>query len=219
MTTSKKQQFKAQRAKKQRNDRIILGVIVLAAVVLFGLLVLPNLLPKPTIERPNAVGMAMGNPNAPIKIEQFSDFRCSHCADYSINMEPDIIKQYIATGKVYMKYMPYALLGPASNLAAEAAYCANDQGKFWQFHDILFANQVNYTVANLVNFANQAKVDTKTFQACLEGGTYKQKVLDDAAYATSKKVEGTPSFLVNTRLVYSNELKAAIELELANAPK
>jgi len=216
---SRRQQIKAQRVKKQRNNRLILGIIILAALVLFGLLVLPNLLPKPTIERPNAIGMAMGDPNAPVKIEQFSDFRCSHCADYSINMEPDIIKQYIATGKVYMKYMPFALLGPASNLAAEAAYCANDQGKFWQFHDILFANQVNYTTANLVKFAGEAKADTKTFQTCLESGQYKQKVLDDAAYATSKKVEGTPSFMVNTRLVYSNELKGAIELELANTVK
>ena len=216
---SRRQQIKAQRVKKQRNNRLILGIIILAALVLFGLLVLPNLLPKPTIERPNAIGMAMGDPNAPVKIEQFSDFRCSHCADYSINMEPDIIKQYIATGKVYMKYMPFALLGPASNLAAEAAYCANDQGKFWQFHDILFANQVNYTTANLVKFAGEAKADTKTFQTCLESGQYKQKVLDDAAYATSKKVEGTPSFMVNTRLVYSNELKGAFELELANTVK
>jgi len=216
---SRRQQIKAQRVKKQRNNRLILGIIILGALVLFGLLVLPNLLPKPTIERPNAIGMAMGDPNAPVKIEQFSDFRCSHCADYSINMEPDIIKQYIATGKVYMKYMPFALLGPASNLAAEAAYCANDQGKFWQFHDILFANQVNYTTANLVKFAGEAKADTKTFQTCLESGQYKQKVLDDAAYATSKKVEGTPSFMVNTRLVYSNELKGAIELELANTVK
>ena len=103
---SKRQHIKAQRVKKQRNDKLILGGIIAAALVLFGLLVLPNLLPKPVITRPNVQGLAMGDPNAPVKIEQFSDFLCSHCADYALNTEEEIVKNYVATGKVYMKFIP-----------------------------------------------------------------------------------------------------------------
>lgn len=216
---SKRKVIKTQRANKQRNEKWILIGIIAAAVILVGILILPNLLPAPSIERPKAQGMAFGDPNAPVKIEQFSDFQCSHCADYALNMEPEIIKAFVTSGKVYMKFVPMAFLGDGSALSAEAAYCANDQNKFWDYHDVLFKNQANFNSTNLLSLASTAKLDTKAFRECLDSGKYKQKVQDDKTYAGTKKVEGTPSFLVNNQLVYRDTLKLTIELALANLPK
>ncbi len=216
---SKRQHIKAQRVKKQRNDKLILAGIIAAALVLFGLLILPNLLPKPVIARPNVQGLAMGDPNAPVKIEQFSDFLCSHCADYALNTEEEIVKNYVATGKVYMKFIPTPFMGEGSTLSAEGSYCASDQGKFWEYHDILFQNQANFTLARLVTLAGNAKLDTAAFRVCMESGKYKQQVTDDLVYAGTKNVTGTPSFMVNTQLVYRDTLKLTIDLELANLGK
>ncbi len=217
---SKRQHIKAQRQQKKRNDKLILVGIVVVALVLFGLLILPNLLPKAAISRPNVQGLAMGNPNAPVKVEQFSDFLCSHCADYALNTEAEIVKEYIATGKVYMKYIPTPFMGESSVLAAEGSYCASDQNKFWEFHDVLYQNQSNYTVTSLVTLAGRAKLDKTTFKTCLESGKYKQQVTDDLAYAGTKGVTGTPSFLINdSQPVFRDALELTIDLELVKLGK
>lgn len=216
---SKRQRIRAQRAQKQRNNKLIVIGIIIGAVILVGLLILPNILPKPTIARPNVQGMAMGDPNAPVKIEQFSDFLCSHCADYALNMEESIVKDYIATGKVYMKFIPTPFMGEGSTLAAEGAYCASEQGKFWEYHDVVFQNQANFTLARLVTLAGVAKLDTTAFRNCMDSNKYEQQIKDDLIYAGTKNVTGTPSFLVNTQLVYRDVLKLTIDLELANLGK
>ena len=90
---------------------------------------------------PLADGNQMGNPDALVKIVLYSDFQCVYCMNYWKETEPLIIENYIEMGQVYYEYRSFGdFLGPESATAAEAAYCAGDQGQFWRYHDILFLN-------------------------------------------------------------------------------
>ncbi len=83
----------------------------------------------------------MGNKNAPVTIIEFADFQCPYCERWFKDVEPGIIKNYVNTGKAKLAFINYAILGQDSVAAAEGAYCANEQGKFWQYHDYLYSHQ------------------------------------------------------------------------------
>ena len=90
--------------------------------------------------RPETNGLTMGNPEAKIVVEEFSDFQCIACYRFWTNFEPEFIEKYVATGDVLFKYVPFSFIGNESFQAAEAAYCAEEQGRFWDYHDMLFLN-------------------------------------------------------------------------------
>lgn len=143
-----------------------------------------------------------GDQNAPVTLVEFGDFQCHFCARFATQTESQIYEQYIATGKVNMVFKHFAWYGPDSQTAAIASQCANDQGKFWEFHDILYQNQgeINSGWAskeNLKKFASQVEgLDRTQFDSCLDGGKYKSYVESDKALATSLGFEGTPGFIV-----------------------
>ena len=101
--------------------------------------------------RPQAQGLSMGDPNAPVKVEEYGDFQCPACRIFHESQEGQLIEKYIKTGLVYFTYTPFSFIGDESVKAAEAAYCAADQGKFWEYHDMLYANQ---TAENKGDFAD-----------------------------------------------------------------
>lgn len=218
--TSKKEVFRLQRRKQQQKERIIMiSVIGIVALAVAAILIIPNLpvdvgnytRPEP-INRPLKSGMTLGDPNATVKVEEYSDFKCVHCADFWENQEPELLTDYINTGKIFFKYVPMSFLSPESNTAAEAAYCANDQGKFWEFHDYIFANfGASLTKPLLRAFAQDLKLDMEEFDRCFDRGKYRQQVLDDLAYAKGKGVTATPTFDVNGILVNRGELIAKID--------
>ena len=154
---------------------------------------------------------------------EYASFTCPHCAHFHETVFFDLKKNYIDTGKVHFTYVPFSFLGPESLQAAEAAYCAMDQGKFWDFHDILFANQAgenagNYSDSKLKGFAQQLKLDTAAFNACFDANTHEQKVLDNLEYGRGKGVNATPYFIVNDGTpVDMNALEAAVDAALAAA--
>lgn len=84
---------------------------------------------------------AQGNANAPVTIVEFADFQCPFCERFYTQTEKQIIDTYVKTGKAKFIFRNYAFLGPDSTTAAEAAYCANEQGKFWQFHNFMYEHQ------------------------------------------------------------------------------
>ena len=217
---SKREEIKARRKREQRKQQLVPIVLIsLAAIVLVVLLVLPNLLPKSINNRPLENGTNMGNPDAAVVVEEFADFQCPSCAYFFNDYEPNIVKNYVSTGKIYFKFVPFSFLGPESVAAAEAAYCANDQGKFWEYHDTLYVNQRGenqgwFSTARLVDFANSLNLDTTTFKTCLDTEKYKQQVQDDLDYGKQKGIDRTPSFLVNGRLVYADTVTAVIESEV-----
>jgi protein-disulfide isomerase len=216
---SNREEVKARLARQERQKLIPIVLIALAAIAVVAILIVPTLTPK-IGTRPQARGLSMGDPNAPVKVQEFADFQCPACGDFTTNMEPQIVKDYVSTGKVYFTYTPFSFLGPESFAAAEAAYCAADQEKFWEYHDTLYANQRGenqgwFSTARLTSFASNLNLNVDTFKQCLEGGKYKQKVQDDVTAGTASKINSTPSFLVNGRLVHSDTLDAMIKTELA----
>jgi len=157
-TNSQREKLRSQRkAASRKTTTIIIIVIAAIALIVFGVQMLLNQ-PVETSKLPNQDGFALGDPNAPVKVEEFSDFRCSHCKDFSENMEPDFIEQYVNTGKVYLKFYNFPFLAEDSTAAAEAAYCAADQNAFWQYKTQLFTYNTYtgaYTESNLIDYAKK----------------------------------------------------------------
>ncbi len=191
---SKRQELRDKRVQEERTQRIlmIVGVAVIAIAVALAL-ILPNLTPvgeivaHPPMNRPQVKFNAMGDPNAPVKIIEYSDFQCPYCAQFTTQTEQKIIDAYVATGKVYFEYRSFGKwVGQESVRAAEAAYCAGDQEKFWEMHDIIFANQKgenkgDFSDKYLTALAQNIGLDMTKFNDCFNGGKYAEKVSQDGA--------------------------------------
>ena len=112
-----------------------------------------------------------------------------------------IREQYVDTGKVQFVYKHFAILGPESVQSAEASECAAEQGKFWDFHDLIFADQntarSSLNQDKLVELAGQIELDTEAFAECLSSGKYNQQIARESQTVQSLGVRGTPGFLVN----------------------
>jgi protein-disulfide isomerase/protein-S-isoprenylcysteine O-methyltransferase Ste14 len=148
-------------------------------------------------------GPTLGNANAPVTIVEFSDFQCSFCRKFWADTLPKLKDTYIKQDKVRFIYRHFAILGKFSEQAAMAAECAGEQGKFWEYHDKLFANQggLAFTEPKLNQYAQELKVNVRTFGQCLDSGRYRQKVEGETAVAISLRARGTPTFFVNGRLM------------------
>ena len=224
---SKRQEMRVKRAQQERTQQIliIVGVAVIALAVAL-ILILPTLKPVGTIvdagkiNRPQVNFNAMGDPNAPVKIIEYSDFQCPYCARFVKDTEQQLIDTYIATGKVYFEYHSFGeFIGTESARAAEAAYCAGDQGKFWELHDTIFANQTGENVGafndkRLTAFAEKIGVDKALFNDCFNNGKYKTMVTQDGAEARAAGVKATPSFVVNGKLVEGAQPFSAFQTEI-----
>ena len=144
-----------------------------------------------------------GNPNAKIKIIEFGDFRCPFCDRFFKETLPQLQKDYIDTGKVSFYFRHYQFLGPASVVAGNAAECANEQGKFWDFHNYLYQNQPPesdtslYTTDKLSAIAGQLGLNADQFKSCLDSKKYDKNVSDDLAAGQKAGVNGTPTVFIN----------------------
>lgn len=148
-------------------------------------------------------GPTKGEANAPLIIVEFSDFQCSFCRRFWRETLPRIEERYIRTGKVRFVYRHLAMLGPMSVQAAEAAECAHAQGKFWPYHDRLFetAGPFAFTMARLKEYARDVGLDGEDFDRCLMAGTFRQKVRNETMVGQFIGARGTPTFLINGKLL------------------
>ena len=142
-----------------------------------------------------------GNQNAEISIVEFGDYQCTFCYKFHQNTLNTIQSDYIDSGKINYVYRDFPLNGSDSILAAEAAYCANDQENYWQYHNLLFENWAGentgwITMNSLTQFAIDLKLDTNEFKNCLTSHKYYQKVIDNENYAKKININATPSFLI-----------------------
>ncbi len=226
---SKREEIRNRRNQSQRRQKFLLiGIIGAFALVMAAVLIIPNLpkdlgdingLPEGLVF-PNANENTLGNPNAKVVVEEFADFQCPWCAKYATEMEQEIIQKYVSTDQVYYRFIPFSFIGKESFDAAEAAYCAMDQGKFWEYREIVFANHNGenggwYTTDRLNAFAARLNMNTADFEKCLSSGKYSKKVEDDVVYSKSKGVSSTPSFIINGKLVSMSELAQTIDEALA----
>lgn len=215
-TLTKRQAVRDKRRQQQRRQRLIVLLVVIgAALIISGLLILPSLLPAGDIvqitpqSRPMAEGRNLGDPDAPVKIEVFEDFQCPSCRSYSEQIEPQVIETYVTTGKVYYTFRHFPFLDDnqlrkESDQAANASMCAAEQGRFWDYHDILFANwngenQGAFLDHRLVAFAEALGLDMAAFNACFEENRYKAEIDADRALGDELGVSGTPTVFVNRK--------------------
>lgn len=144
-----------------------------------------------------------GDKNAKVKIIEFADLRCPFCEQFFKESEPQIIKDYVDSGKAVFYFRHFAFLGDASTLAANATECANEQGKFWEMHDYLYKNQPPesdtsmYTVDNLTQVAGNLGMNTENFRSCLSTNKYQKNVDKDMSEGQTAGVSGTPTLFVN----------------------
>lgn len=165
----------------------------------------PPAQPQPAPDEPSRVSVSAdddpswGPADAPVTIVEFSDFQCPYCARVA-----PTIKQIKETygDSVRIVYRDYPLpMHENAQKAAEAAECADDQGTFWEYHDMLFANQGALDAASLKRYAGELELNTAEFDSCLDSGKHADEVRKDMAEGSSYGVSGTPAFFVNGILV------------------
>ena len=145
----------------------------------------------------------LGDKKAPVTIVEFSDFQCPYCARFRQQTFDQIKQEYIDTGKVRFVYrdFPLSSIHPMAQKAAEAAECADEQNKFWEYHDGIFANQASLSIDNMKKWAKDLGLDSSKFNSCLDSEKYANEVRNDLSDATKTGGQGTPYFLVgNTQL-------------------
>jgi protein-disulfide isomerase len=139
-----------------------------------------------------------GNQNAKVTLIEFTDYQCPFCARHLNQTAPQIDKEYIQTGKVkyVMRDFPIPSLHPQAFKGHEAAHCAGEQGKYWEMHGRLFANQKAMSPKDLSAHAEALALELPKFQQCLDSGKYAAKVSKDQAEGQKAGVIGTPSFFL-----------------------
>jgi protein-disulfide isomerase len=204
---SKRQILREKRQRDQQRNRIIsIGAMVVGALLVAWILIAslkpPKVADVVTFERPKVDFNATGDPNAPITITEYSDFQCPYCKRFSDETEKQLVETYAAGGQIRFVYRSFGLfIGQESQDSAEAAYCAGDQGKFWDFHDILFANHTgenvnDYTNIKLDAFAKKLGLDMTAFDSCRSSGKYTSRVTQDGIDGQAAGITATPSFVL-----------------------
>jgi protein-disulfide isomerase len=167
---------------------------------------------------------SIGPEDAPVVIVEYSDFQCPYCQQFAAGPGRQIKQDYVDKGQVRFVYRNMAFIGTESLWAAEASECANEQGRFWDYHDKLFEEQAGENVGafsreNLKRFAAELELDTQQFTQCLDSDKYKDKVQQETDEAGRLGVRSTPALFVNGRLIENGSnyqvLQAAIETALA----
>ncbi len=164
-----------------------------------------------------AEGPSKGSDKAPVTIVEFSDFECPYCVKAEETVK-QVMKEY--EGKVRLVYRDFPLpFHPNAQKAAEAAHCAGDQGKYWEMHEKLFANQQKLKVSDLKDHAKGVGLDPVKFEKCLESGEKATLVEKNKKAGAEVGVQGTPAFFVNGILLSGaqpfSEFKSVIDKELA----
>lgn len=201
---------------------IIAGILIAGAILLKGnsAPTASNGIPLTTLTPVSAQDRTLGNPKAKVTLIMYEDFQCPFCGavtgleldsvsmkplmDYLKKNNPDwtpfmpgIISDYVKKGTVLFVYRDFTFLGPESVQSAEAARCAGDQGKFWEYHDYLYShqngeNQGNFADTNLKAFAKELKLDSTSFDKCLDEGKYAKAVEDSKNEASNAGIDATP---------------------------
>jgi protein-disulfide isomerase len=191
------------------NNSLVLWIIIGAAIVIVaGVIMLQSraLNQTPTVSGTVSDGLTWGPANAPVKIVEYSNFGCIHCRDFAKDQGKRLRQEYEATGKVRFEFVPFSLGSPDPDTAASAAMCAADQGRFWDYHDILFAKQGvsadAFSPAALKQYATMVPgMDTAKFDQCVDRGQHRDQVAQYATQGRDLGVEATPTFFINNQIV------------------
>lgn len=165
------------------------------------------------------VGNAMGSPDAKVVIDAYEDFLCPHCRDWTKDIKPQLLANYIKPGKVRFVYHTFPLSGfaPGSNMAAMASQCAKDQNAFWPYHDRLFdaqqGGQQAYTIEKLTSYATELGLNQRDFTSCMSSLKYQSDVQAMLQEGVDKGVQGTPAIFVNGKSINSDYASIQTEID------
>jgi protein-disulfide isomerase len=143
-------------------------------------------------------GFAKGGKDAPVTIVEFSDFQCPFCRNVNATLQ-QVLDRYPGKVRLLFRDFPLAQLHPGAPKAHEAARCAAEQGKFWEYHDLLFERSPKHAPADLKQYAQELKLDGAAFGRCLDGGKHAAEVTKDLQEGVRLGVTGTPAFFINGR--------------------
>ena len=199
--------------KTTRNVSIFIAVIV---IIVIGYAVYVNVFSAPDYPATYIPKPYDGNDTSKVLITTYSDFECPACG-YAEPIMRTLRSEYQDEVAFRFVHFPLTNIHPKAFKAAEASECANDQGKFWQYHDELFENQKRLGEELYLEIANELGLEMAQFEQCLESGAKKETVMKDFQESLSKNLKGTPSFFVNDVYVqnyaYEN-FKSIIEEEM-----
>ncbi len=192
---------------------LALGVVAFVGI---GTLTYLASRPKTTITRvdPNlppmkAEGYLLGSPSAAVEVIEFGDFECPSCGQFATVTEPDVRARLVNTGKVRLRYIDFPLAMHKNTWDASlAAACANDQGKFWEMHDALFANQDRWNGeatsrprGPIADLAKSIGLDMSKYSDCMDSEKYRPKIQAHLAEAEKRQIGQTPTFVINGLVV------------------
>jgi len=192
-----------------------LAIPVIAAIIATYYLLAPNETPREEKITTQSLiqngSPIMGNPNAPITIVEWGDYQCTFCYKFHQSSKNTLIEEYVNTGRINFVFRDFPLNGSDSVLAAQASYCADDQGKYWEYHDEIYKNWAGertgwVTRQSLDQFANTVGLDLVQFNKCLDDKKYQQRVLENEKFGVKIGIKATPSFLI-----FNNEKITKVE--------
>jgi protein-disulfide isomerase len=203
---------------------LIAGVTVVALIAVAVIVVLDQSADSSQSE-PGAASLekSYGAGDAPVVVVEYADFQCPYCKQFAVDAGQQLKVDYADQGQVRFVFHHFAFIGDESTWAAEASECANEQDRFWDYHDKLFEeqageNQGAFSRDNLKRFAAELGLETEPFNECLESGKYKSQVRDAYKEAQRRRINSTPTILVNEQLIQNGSnyqvLQAAVEAAL-----
>ena len=196
------------RAKKSGGRGKLYGavVVVVAIIGIAGYIFFGNPLaqsPQPPFDPADLVfPNRLGSPDAPITVLEFGEYQCPSCGAWNRNTKEQFVARYVDSGIVKLYFRDYAYYGRDSTSAGIAARCAGDQGRYWEYHDHLFAaqGQINSGWAspeNLKGFAQAIDLDTEAFNTCLDSADrHRDELAADYANGFRRGVRATPTFII-----------------------
>jgi len=143
----------------------------------------------------------LGSKDAPITMVEFGDYQCFYCNKFYHSTEPEIVKNYVDTGKVKLVFKDFTIIGQDSVNAAHAAHCAQEKGKFWQYHDTLYDNWNGENTGwasptHLLDFAKKVGISDSEFNACMSDARYSSTIKNSLSDAQTLGLTGTPDFFI-----------------------
>lgn len=161
---------------------------------------------------------SLGNPSAPITVVAFEDFECPFCQRFTQQTEPQLIQNEIKSGRARLVWKDFPLsIHAHTEKAHEAARCAWEQNKFWEYHDLLFKNQRELGVDNLKQYAKELNLNQQKFESCLDSGKYAALIQEKVNEGINAGVNGTPSFFVNGAILVGAQPYQAFTAAIAQA--
>ena len=182
-----------------------LAGIAVIAIVLVGVLTVSNDQDNITAAA-DVPSPAIGEATAEVVIHEYGDYQCAFCGVFARTIKPQLQERFIETGIARLVWHDFAWYGDESDLAANAARCAGDQGQFWDYHDLLFdrqsgTNNGTFSRDNLVRLGSILGLEARPFESCVDGNTYRAAIAADMNRVRQLGLNGTPSFTIGDQRI------------------